>query len=123
MKIRWTAQSVRYRIEPNEMEALLRKETVEAQFLGAWTATLEQGETTHLEASGCKVQITLSREDALNLAQPDQEGVYFQQDAPSLRYYVEKDYPCAHPRASEIQEKPSETFAPSEVFMQRKAEK
>lgn len=110
MKIRWTAQSVRYRIEPNELEALLQRERVEVQIAGVWRAVLEQGEETQLVTQAGSLAIVLSSQDVLLLAQPDQEGVYFQQETPPLRYYVEKDYPCVHPRASEAQELPSETF-------------
>ena len=122
MKIRWTAESVRYRIEPEELESLLQGEAVEVSFAGVWKAVLKQGETSCLVTEGGEVHILLSPSETETLAQPEQEGVYFLQKTPPLRYYVEKDYPCAHPRASDAEERPTETFSPSQAFMERKAE-
>jgi hypothetical protein len=37
-----------------------------------------------------------------------------------LRFYIEKDFPCAHPRAGEAEEAPTPTFTPPPGFEARK---
>jgi hypothetical protein len=68
------------------------------------------------------LQLCLSSEDRQRLALPETEGVYFDRAGdPPMRYFVEKDFPCAHPRAGDAMEKPSETFNPPPGFEARKA--
>jgi hypothetical protein len=44
--------------------------------------------------------------------------VYFSDS--SLRYYIEKDFPCLHPRPAEASESTTETFEAPSDFAQRK---
>jgi hypothetical protein len=63
-----------------------------------------------------------SREDREKLAVPETEGVYFTTNRPDrglIRYFIEKDFPCIHPRAAEALEGPSETFAPPPALFPR----
>lgn len=129
MKIRWTNHSLRLRITPSELEALERDEVVRAELVlpggglpgGGWRAAVCPGEATSIEMIEGEVRLFLSRADRDQLARPDQEGVYFQTSSPpALRYFIEKDFPCVHPRAAEILEPPGETFAAPPGFEQRK---
>jgi hypothetical protein len=127
MKIRWTQNSVRFRISPSELDALRRGETV-TEWLpfpagAGWTAVIAPGPSvTELQGRGGEVTLRLSFSDLERLAQPDSEGVYFSQEgAAAIQYYVEKDFPCVHPRVTEAQEPETETFPPPEDFADRKA--
>ena len=117
MKVRWTADSVRMRITPGELEALTGGRGVLVSLPvagpGQWTAQVVPGaaETGVAMLDGV-LRLSLSAADVMRLADPDAEGVYFEgagEDGP-FRYYVEKDFPCEHPRASEARETLSETF-------------
>jgi hypothetical protein len=124
VKIRWTQNSVRFRITPTELEALERGEAIRESFpLGAgWNAAIapETG-VTALHFLGGVVQISLSEEDRIALSNPQNEGVYFQtKDEASIRYLIEKDFPCAHPRAADAMESVTETFSPPPNFDARK---
>ena len=123
MKVRWTASGVRLRITPTELQAIVKGEPVgEALPLRGWTVRVvpTQSETS-LTADGPALTLALSRMDAAYLAEPDREGVYFQQDGPArLRYLIEKDFPCVHPHAAEALEPPTETFAEPPGFRARK---
>lgn len=121
MKIRWTAQSVRLRITPAELAALERgEETLETLKFGngQWRASLGAGAATALSLEGGELRVLLGPDDVQSLAHPETEGVYFSIEG--IRYFVEKDFPCAHPRALEALESPSETFAPPPDFEARK---
>ena len=127
MKIRWTNTSLRLRITPGELEALRRSEIVKERlsFAGAengWSAAILPGvAATSVQLVGGSLLIRLSVDATQQLAAPEQEGVYFEQDGdPPLRYYIEKDFPCVHPRAGEAQEPPTETFAPPADFEERR---
>ncbi len=116
MKIRWNANSLRLRITPAELAALLRGEDA-GQALSltrtlAWAVTVRpSAPLTALICEGQNVVITLSLADLESLARPDAEGVYFGADTPGgPRYYIEKDFPCTHPRADEAAEIEAETF-------------
>jgi hypothetical protein len=122
MKIRWTHQSLRLRITPPELEALRRGESVRetSGFPGNWSVTLECRAVSGLfpgETPG-SVAVALSPVQLVELARPDAEGVYLSADA--YRYYIEKDFPCLHPRASEASELATETFPAPRDFAQRK---
>lgn len=118
MKVRWTSQSLRLRITPTELDCLLKGESVnqELEFAGktVWKVVLEPTSTeTRLTVDLGSVMLGLSDADRRNLAAPEREGVYFTtQDTlgGSLRYYVEKDFPCIHPGETDAIETPSETF-------------
>jgi hypothetical protein len=47
-------------------------------------------------------------------------GAKWSRSADRTRYFVEKDFPCAHPRTGDAMEKPSETFKPPAGFEARK---
>jgi hypothetical protein len=123
VKIRWTKNSVRLRITPQELEALQRGETIRESFpLGdAWHVAVVPSGQTALQFVESVLQITLSENDRAVLANPENEGVYFQTDTEiPLRYFIEKDFPCANPRAAEAMEPVTETFAPPSGFEARK---
>jgi hypothetical protein len=78
------------------------------------------GETSLRFESGA-LRLSLSEADRQKLSAPENEGVYFQSEGePSLRYFIEKDFPCAHPRAADALEPATETFAPPAGFEERK---
>jgi hypothetical protein len=92
---------------------------------GGWNATVEpdpDGETRLVGAGAGSVALYLSAADVARLADPSAEGVYFHGppdgNAEGLRYYIEKDFPCLHPRAVEAEEQ-SETFVPPLDFAER----
>jgi hypothetical protein len=103
MKVRWNARSLRLRITPAELAALERLEPVtERMGVGAWSVRLEVEDVTVLEAEGGEVRLGLSSHDFGRLCDPTQEGVYLERDG--FKYYVEKDFPCEHPRAAAAQD-------------------
>jgi hypothetical protein len=102
--------------------ALQEGHSLKETLLGAWRAVIEpMTEETQILASPAELRVCLTREEVELLAEPEREGIYFQQEIPALRYYIEKDFPCAHPRASEALEPASETFSPTPEFEERKA--
>ena len=130
MKIRWTENSVRLRITPSELEALQRNEIVREK-LGfdedeqGWSAAImPNGMQTSVRLIDGSLLIHLSNADRAQLSDPASEGVYFQQELLQrnllIRYYIEKDFPCVHPRASEALEPQTETFEAPEDFVTRK---
>ncbi|HLV79831.1 MAG TPA: hypothetical protein VKT32_06090 [Chthonomonadaceae bacterium] len=125
MKIRWTGGSVRFRITPSEWEALQNGQTVQEELAvgDGWRAAIYPGTAaTSIELKAGELILHLSDADGKRLGAPDAEGVYFTQEGKQpLRYYIEKDFPCIHPRASQAQETPGETFSPTEKFKARKA--
>jgi hypothetical protein len=74
---------------------------------------------------GPVVHLLLSREDQKKLAYPEVQGVYFTTNRSGIgliRYFIEKDFPCIHPRAADALEGPSETFAPPPGFVAKDRE-
>ena len=128
MKIRWTRNSVRFRITPQELAALERGESVmEALCLpdgAGWRAVIAPGaDATSLAFEAGELRLSLSDADCRLLAVPENEGVYFQLDdshVGGLRYFIEKDFPCAHPRTAAALEPQTETFTPPPGFEERK---
>lgn len=126
MKVRWTSESLRLRITPLELDALRRGEPVRVALtlpggLSWRVALLPESGPTRLTSDAEEVRFLLGPADCERLAQPDAEGVYFKTEtAPPLRYFVEKDFPCAHPRLVDALEAQSETFAPTTEFAARK---
>jgi len=131
MKIRWMRNSVRLRITPAELKSLQQNQPVCEEFrigagagavAGAWSAEVRPGASeTNLTLENGKLSIQLSAADCARLSEPQNEGVYFQHNTqPELSYFIEKDFPCAHPRADEAREAPSETFTPPPNFEERK---
>jgi hypothetical protein len=127
MKVRWTKVSLRLRITPGELEALKAgKPVVERLQFGegpGWEiAIVPSDATTDLAWVVGTVQITLSPADCCRLSSREIEGVYFQRTIePLIRYFIEKDFPCAHPRAPDAMEPISDTFVAPTDFEARKA--
>ena len=122
MKVRWTKNSLRLRITPHEL-AMLRDgdslhETLQIAAVVVWRVAVESGERTELRGVEGEIVLSLQSADLDTLMQTQREGVYF--SSGDLRYYIEKDFPCAHPRASQSEEVESETFAPPHDFEERK---
>jgi hypothetical protein len=131
MKIRWTQNSVRFRITPSELAAIERGEAISetlqlpggvASDAVAWCATITpMADETSLHFESGALRLRLSEADRQKLTVPENEGVYFQaQGEPTLRYFIEKDFPCAHPRAADALEPATETFTPPAGFEERK---
>ena len=125
MKVRWSRDSVRLRITPTELARITRGEEVGEALCfpggAVWRIAVQAGVRTDLVSESDTAYVVLSAGDRERLAAPDVEGVYFQ-TPDGLRYYVEKDFPCAHPRAAEAREAATETFAAPPGFEERKSE-
>jgi hypothetical protein len=127
VKVRWKHDSLRLRITPTELEDLLGGEQVSERFDlsdgSVWEVVIcPNAEETGLRNFGPVVQLLLSREDQEKLAVPETKGVYFTTNRPDrglIRYFIEKDFPCIHPRAADALEGPSETFAPPPGFVSK----
>lgn len=129
MKVRWTEDSLRLRITPSELTQLEQRLPVGTALTlgpgGGWRAelTAEEVDATALMQDGNTLRLTLTPADLMRLLAPDAEGVYFTDDrADGIRYYVEKDFPCLHPRGVESLEPPTETFPAPPDFEERKAD-
>ena len=126
MKVRWNRDSIRLRITPSEFQAITDGQAVHEgiAFPGMqfWNIILRSSDAdTTLVSDQHGVYLSLSAADRAALADPEAEGVYFQIDQPaSLRYFVEKDFPCVHKPAPEAGEGASETFTPPSGFEARK---
>ena len=121
MKVRWMESSLRLRITPGELAALEQGQatTMTAAFPGGWSMTLQRGGVSGLEAPATgAIVLTLSADSLATLRQPETEGVYFTNTDKSLTYFVEKDFPCLHPRPEPIEEQ-SETFPAPAGFAER----
>ncbi len=126
MKIRWTSQSVRLRITPSELTALQQGECAEEEIElpggGGWaTRIIPNMKETSAYADRETLHLYLTADDLVRLSDETLEGIYFEETDPPLRYCIEKDFPCAHPRPSQVQEPPTEVFAPNASFTERKA--
>ena len=132
MKVRWTSGSLRLRISPTELAGLERGEPLEERLRvpgalvgNSWTVLLLPGsKASEISASGNVVLFDISRADVEKLANPASEGIYCHRIAGDgtgeFSFYVEKDFPCVHPRPSEVSEPDAETFAPPVGFEERK---
>ncbi|MES2462109.1 MAG: hypothetical protein V4671_16105 [Armatimonadota bacterium] len=138
MKVRWTKNSFRLRITPRELDALEQGDPVREEIripgsaLPGWTVVLQTGSFgTSLQQLGCSVLFLLGNADLSRLSSPKAEGVYFEVDPTDIsrpgtgnrgvfRYYIEKDFPCIHPRAGDAMEEPTETFETPAHFAERK---
>ena len=92
---------------------------------GGWRVELavEEIAATLLTQDGNTLRLTLAPGDLVRLLKPNAEGIYFTADrADGVRYFVEKDFPCIHPRGVEALEPATETFSPPADFEARKAE-
>jgi hypothetical protein len=126
MKIRWSRNSLRLRITPRELQALQNDETVTEELVipggGSWSAEIRprSAEST-LSLDQGKLCFLLSAADLQKLSESNAEGVYLHwQDQTDLLYFIEKDFPCAHPRVGDAREPATETFKPTPDFEARK---
>lgn len=112
MKIRWNQSSLRLRITPSELAALesggsIRESLQFPRAVGnGWDVSISVGDNeAALWQDESGVNLRLSPADLARLSEPEREGVYFtsRDGARPIAYYVEKDFPCAHPRAEEVQ--------------------
>jgi hypothetical protein len=117
MKIRWTSKSLRLRINPDELAELRRGLPVSEEIVlpgGSWSATIyptEDATGISLRRAGA-LGFLVSSSDLAKLAADTSEGVYFSTTGEQpVRYYIEKDFPCAHPSHRDYQEAASPTFA------------
>jgi hypothetical protein len=126
MKIRWKQDSLRLRITPTELKDLLGGEQIcERLDLSdgpVWEVAIfpTSEEETSIRNFGPVVHLLLSREDQMKLAYSEVQGVYFTTNRSGsglIRYFIEKDFPCIHPRAADALEGSSETFAPPPGFV------
>ena len=123
MKVRFRKGSFRLRISPSDLDALLQgapaSEAVEMPG-GSWRVVLVAGAETEIVAHAGTVTATLSAADVQRLASAENEGVYFRTEIPApLDWFVEKDFPCVHPRAPGVRETREETFAAPPRFAER----
>jgi ribonuclease inhibitor len=100
VKIRFTNSSLRVRITPNQLEQIKNRDSLELEFgiPGGWKFVLEADEQTKLETRDGIMVFGLSPADATLLSEPTREGVYFEADG--IRFFIEKDFPCEHPRTN-----------------------
>jgi hypothetical protein len=126
MKIRWKKDSLRLRTTPAELKDLLGGEQIcERLDLSdgpVWEVAIfpTSEEETSIRNFGPVVHLLLSREDQMKLAYSEVQGVYFTTNRSGsglIRYFIEKDFPCIHPRAADALEGSSETFAPPPGFV------
>lgn len=126
MKIRWTQNSVRFRITPSELMAIEHgqhvKETLSLPDGAGWSAAIVPAAgATSLDFASNQLRISLGESDRHLLSEPEREGVYFGADGENgLRFFIEKDFSCAHPRAADALEPATETFKPPVGFEERK---
>jgi hypothetical protein len=126
VKVRWTRSSVRLRITPTELAAICRADPItETLPVAGWSVqVVRTGGITELRSEGSALIFALSAADIARLAEPDREGIYFDQEVNGerMRGMIEKDFPCIHPHAMEALEVSTETFPEPPGFRTRKAE-
>ena len=122
MKVRWTKSSIRLRVTPEELQQLRRGNSIEEKLSladgRAWQVKVVCDERTELSCENSAMVFCLSRADIEALCEPQREYVYFSQN--DVRFHMEKDFSCAHPRVGEAEETPTKTFAPPDGFEERK---
>jgi hypothetical protein len=127
MKVRWTGESLRLRITPTELAGLLMGSEVRVDLAlpggGGWSVSLSPGaRVPALRSRGTHVELRIPAADVELLSEGDREGVYFTPaGGHRTRWYVEKDFPCAHPHAKEACESETERFTPTETYLRRKS--
>jgi hypothetical protein len=127
MKIRWTDESLRLRITPSELTALVVGEPLRSTLAipgGAqWSVVvLPNARSSELRTSDAAMELRVTADDVWRLTGGDVEGIYFStgRGGQVVRYFIEKDFPCAHPHADEAREPETERFAPTEGYLRRK---
>ncbi len=125
MKVRWTSNSLRLRITPAELEQLLGGQDLRASLTltGGWEVVVQTGIVPNITISGPSVRVEIPSEEITHLSLPDSEGVYFAtSDDPPLHYFIEKDFPCVHPRPPQLLEPITETFqAPADFNIRHRS--
>ena len=99
---------MRLRITPPELEALRggRQPVIASIGVGIWEVFLEVGPwESQLLTRGAQIHVHLSMADLATLLEPSCEGVYLTRG--DFAYYVEKDFPCEHPRPAEVALEPA----------------
>ena len=128
MKVRWTDSSLRIRITPSELGELASGLPVGRvlAFPGgsSWRLVVQPGApATELRSAAGAVELALTSADVGRLQEQDVEGVYFATGGPAgVRYFIEKDFPCAHPHSEETCEPDTERFTPTAAYLARKRE-
>ena len=127
MKVRWTTGSVRFRITPTELAKLVMGGAIGSTLPmpgGQWHVSISAGDVTRLAMVDGVATVTIAAVDLDELASREKEGVYFQTPGPmSIRYYIEKDFPCAHPRPPAANDPVTETFnAPVDFKLRHKTD-
>ena len=127
MKIRWTDESLRLRITPSELAALVVGEPLRSTLAipggAAWSLlVLPNQPASELRTSDAAMEVRLTADDIWRLTDGDAEGIYFTtgEGDRAVRYFIEKDFPCAHPHADEAREPETERFAPTDGYLRRK---
>ena len=128
MKVRWNKESLRLRITPGELQMIMDGKRVDERFElsgGPWMGggnRVRGGRNRVGVGWECIGIETCLQADCRRLAAEDAEGVYFRREGSApLRYFIEKDFPCAHPRVADAMEPPGDTFHPPADFESRKA--
>jgi hypothetical protein len=127
MKVRWTTGSVRFRITPTELAKLVMGGPIVSTLPmpgGRWRVSIAPGDVTSLAMVDGVLTVTIAGVDLDELADQEKEGVYFATpDDLSIRYYIEKDFPCAHPRPPAANDPVTETFtAPADFKLRHKTD-
>lgn len=126
MKVRWTDASLRLRITPTELASLVLgtacTETLALPGGVSWAVTVRPGmATSALVPNGDSVELWVTPADLGRLVDGDCEGVYFAtEDVHPMRFFIEKDFPCAHPHPVEAAEPETERFTPTRSYLERK---
>jgi len=126
MKVRWADDSLRFRITPSELTALVIGEplttTLSVPGGARWSVVVRpKAPFSELRSDDGAVEVCLTLDDLWRLVDDDAEGVYFTTGGHGpIRYFIEKDFPCAHPHAEEACEPETERFAPTERYLRRK---
>ena len=126
MKVRWTEESLRLRITPDELQQLLQGRRVGTRLAfpggGCWRVEVDPA-CTRLGVAWREgaVAVQMAPGDVARLAEPDREGVYGAADGRGEpRVLIEKDFPCAHPHSDEACEPETPRFAPTATFLERR---
>jgi hypothetical protein len=87
----------------------------------SWAAAIRHSQNEpDLAVDGNHITVFLDSASINRLFSPDTEGVYFNSQL-GVCYYIEKDFPCAHPHSSEAGERATERFQPTGEFERRKS--
>ncbi len=115
--------SLRLRITPTELQALVEGDSISEAFAASsWQMSVHPSSITSIHFEGSAVTVTISSADVARLASPECEGVYFTaMNHSAIHYFIEKDFPCAHPRPADAGDPITEIFSPPPGFKSRHA--